>query len=53
LGGAAASAVERGGHGVNKWQRRLGKLVEPFRVVDGRRFRLSSIDPGDTRGFES
>ena len=30
-----------------------GKLARPYRVTDGRRFRLSSIDPGDTRGFDS
>ena len=30
-----------------------GGLARPFRVTDGRRFRLSSIDPGDTRRFDS
>jgi PPK2 family polyphosphate:nucleotide phosphotransferase len=30
-----------------------GKLARPYRVTDGRRFRLSSIDPVDTRGFDS
>jgi PPK2 family polyphosphate:nucleotide phosphotransferase len=30
-----------------------GKLARPYRVTDGRRFRLSAIDPGDTRGFDS
>ena len=30
-----------------------GRLVRPFRITDGRGFRLSSIDPGDTRGFDS
>jgi PPK2 family polyphosphate:nucleotide phosphotransferase len=30
-----------------------GNLARPFLVTDGRRFRLSSIDPADTRGFES
>jgi PPK2 family polyphosphate:nucleotide phosphotransferase len=29
------------------------RLVRPFRVTDGRRFRLSSISPGDTRGLDS
>ena len=29
------------------------RLVRPFQVTDGRRFRLSSIDPGDTRGIAS
>ena len=38
---------------MSKWQRRAASLVRPFRVTDGRRFRLSSIDPGDTRGFAS
>ena len=38
---------------MNKWQRKLASLVHPYRVVDGRRFRLSSIDPGDTEGFQS
>jgi PPK2 family polyphosphate:nucleotide phosphotransferase len=38
---------------MSKWQRRVASLVRPFRVADGRRFRLSAIDPGDTRGFES
>jgi PPK2 family polyphosphate:nucleotide phosphotransferase len=30
-----------------------GRLVRPFQVADGRRFRLSSISPGDTQGLES
>ena len=30
-----------------------GDLARPFRVTDGRHFRLSSVDPGDTRGFDS
>jgi PPK2 family polyphosphate:nucleotide phosphotransferase len=38
---------------MSKWQRKAASLVRPFRVSDGRRFRLSSIDPGDTRGFSS
>jgi Polyphosphate kinase 2 (PPK2) len=29
----------------------LGNFLRPFRVTDGRRFRLSSVDPGETRGF--
>ncbi|HEX2500717.1 MAG TPA: polyphosphate kinase 2 family protein [Methylomirabilota bacterium] len=32
---------------------KAGILARPFRVTDGRRFRLSSIDPGDTRGVDS
>jgi PPK2 family polyphosphate:nucleotide phosphotransferase len=38
---------------MSKWQRKAASLVRPFRVSDGRRFRLSSIDPGDTPGFAS
>src|SRR5215813_11094933 len=38
---------------MSKWQRRAASLVRPFRVTDGRRFRLDSIDCGDTRGFAS
>jgi PPK2 family polyphosphate:nucleotide phosphotransferase len=38
---------------MTKWQRKAAGLVRPFRVSDGRRFHLSSIDPGDTRGFAS
>lgn len=30
-----------------------GGLARPFRVTDGRHFRLSSVDPGDTRRFDS
>ena len=36
-----------------KSEAKSGKLARPYRVTDGRRFRLSSIDPGDTRGFDS
>src|SRR5262245_1041461 len=28
------------------------KLTEPFVVTNGKRFRLTSIDPGDTQGFK-
>jgi PPK2 family polyphosphate:nucleotide phosphotransferase len=38
---------------MSKWLRGAAKLAGAFQVGDGRRFRLSSIDPGDTRGFES
>ena len=30
-----------------------GRLVRPFQVTDGRRFRLSAVDPESTGGFES
>jgi PPK2 family polyphosphate:nucleotide phosphotransferase len=30
-----------------------GRFARPFRVTDGRRFHLSAIDPGDTRGVAS
>jgi PPK2 family polyphosphate:nucleotide phosphotransferase len=29
------------------------RFVRPFRVTDGRRFRLSDVKPGDTRGLKS
>ena len=29
------------------------RLLEPFTITDGRRFRLKDIDPDDTRGVES
>ena len=38
---------------MDKWLRRAGKLARAFRVADGRRFRLASVDPGDTAGFDS
>jgi len=38
---------------MKKWLRKVASLVRPFRVTDGRRFRLDSIDCGDTPGFES
>jgi PPK2 family polyphosphate:nucleotide phosphotransferase len=38
---------------MKKWQRKVAALVRPFQVTDGRRFRLSSVDPGDTQGFPS
>jgi PPK2 family polyphosphate:nucleotide phosphotransferase len=31
--------------------KRAGKLAKPFRVTDGRRFRLKDVDPGDTLGY--
>ncbi len=33
--------------------RRSGELAEPFRITDGKRFRLGDIDPGDTLEFGS
>ena len=30
----------------------IEKLIKPFRVNDGRRFRLKDIDPGDTLGLQ-
>ncbi len=32
---------------------RLRRFVKPFRVDDGRRFRLKDHDPGETRGIDS
>src|SRR3970282_1528522 len=32
---------------------RMGKLVKPFRVDDGRKFRLKDHDPGDSNGLDS
>jgi PPK2 family polyphosphate:nucleotide phosphotransferase len=31
----------------------LGKFSRPFRIDDGRKFRLDSVDPGDTQGLQS
>jgi PPK2 family polyphosphate:nucleotide phosphotransferase len=33
--------------------KRAGKLSKPFRVSDGKKFRLKHFDPGDTPGFKS
>ena len=33
--------------------KRAGKLSKPFRVSDGKKFRLKHFDPGDTLGFKS
>ncbi len=30
-----------------------GELAKPFRVTNGKKFRLKDFDPGDTEGFES
>ena len=32
---------------------RAGRFVKPYRVSDGRRFRLKDVDPGDTGNLES
>jgi len=31
---------------------RIQKYVDPFRITKGKRFRLNSVDPGDTRGLQ-
>jgi len=33
-------------------QGRLDSVLKPYRITDGRRFSLASIDPGDTRGIK-
>lgn len=33
--------------------RRPGEFAKPFRITDGKQFRLKDIDPGDTNGFKS
>jgi len=33
--------------------KRAGKLSKPFRIIDGKNFRLKHIDPEDTLGFKS
>ncbi len=35
----------------SKALKQIGKWVEPFRVTNGAKFRLKSIDPGDTLGI--
>jgi PPK2 family polyphosphate:nucleotide phosphotransferase len=34
-------------------RKRIAKFVKPYRVEDGRRFRLERFDPSDTNGLES
>jgi PPK2 family polyphosphate:nucleotide phosphotransferase len=36
-----------------KMLKQIETLVAPFRVTDGKGFRLSAIDPGETLGFDS
>jgi PPK2 family polyphosphate:nucleotide phosphotransferase len=43
-------AKKLGSRGLEK---RLGDLLDPFRITDGRRFRLEDVRPGDTRGLKS
>ena len=31
----------------------VDSLVKPFRITDGKGFRLSQVKPGDTRGIKS
>jgi PPK2 family polyphosphate:nucleotide phosphotransferase len=33
--------------------RRIEEFLEPFRITEGRSFRLERVDPGDTRGVKS
>ena len=33
--------------------KRIGKLVDPYRITRGKKFRLKDFDPGDTGGLES
>lgn len=34
-------------------RKRISKFIAPYRVDDGRRFRLENVDPGDTAGLQS
>jgi PPK2 family polyphosphate:nucleotide phosphotransferase len=38
---------------IQKLLQKARKLAKPFRVIDGGRFRLKDVDPGDTLGFKS
>ena len=33
-------------------RRRIDTLIKPYRITDGRDFRLKQIDPRDTQGLE-
>jgi PPK2 family polyphosphate:nucleotide phosphotransferase len=33
-------------------RRRIASLIKPYRVTDGKGFRLKQVDPGDTQGLE-
>jgi PPK2 family polyphosphate:nucleotide phosphotransferase len=51
---AAEPASEESPKRKSKHRRRdIEKLLEPFRVTSGKGFRLSQVDPGDTRGVKS
>src|SRR5450432_574997 len=34
-------------------RQQVARFVEPYRIADGRKFRLADFDPGDTRNLES
>jgi len=34
-----------------EWLRRIDKLVSPYRITKGKKFRLKDVDPGDTQGL--
>ena len=34
-------------------RRRIDKFIKPFRVTDGKKFKLKHIDPDDTGGLKS
>jgi PPK2 family polyphosphate:nucleotide phosphotransferase len=36
-----------------KEEKRAGKLARPYRIDDGKSFRLKDVDPGDTNGFKT
>ena len=33
--------------------KKIRKLIKPYRVTDGRKFRLKDVDPDDTGGLKS
>lgn len=37
----------------SEMRKRIGKLVDPYRVTQGKKFRLKDFDPGDTGGLGS
>ncbi|MBE0604337.1 MAG: polyphosphate kinase 2 family protein, partial [Deltaproteobacteria bacterium] len=41
------------GKGKEKIFKKIGRFVEPYRVVQGGKFRLKDFDPGDTAGLKS
>jgi PPK2 family polyphosphate:nucleotide phosphotransferase len=34
-------------------RKRIAKFLAPYRVIDGEKFRLKDVDPGDTHGLDS